>query len=288
MDKNELLNQLKRPFPVDRIHWRIGSTNIKKDTDNELKWGEVPQGSAMCYIDARDVVKRLDDVAPLAWQSRYSHAANGVFICEIGIKIEDEWLWRSNGAGETAFEAEKGGMSDAFKRAATQWGVGIYLYQIPSAWVNMSRRGNTWALNEPPSLPDWATPEGYDRLILKRKPYTERQARDFLKLIESKDAYAIYRFRMSNSEAALDEIEKEYPHKKKTEYKQLVADLSHQGRDIMLETVDSLADLIDRDDGQSVKGVLDDETERMQELIRENLSIEHQDKLAIILQEQAS
>ena len=276
MDKNELLIQLKRPFPVDRVHWRLGSTNQEKKT-----------GQAMCYIDARDVMKRLDEVVPMAWQATYSHAGGGFYICQIGIEIDGQWLWRANGAGETAFEQEKGGMSDAFKRAAILWGIGQYLYKIPSQWVNISQRGKTWVMNDKPGLPDWATPQGYDRLILKRKPYTEKQVFDLVRLIDEGDAYAVYALHNTLSEAALDAIADEFPHGKKTEYKQKSNDLKWKGREIMLETVASLAELIDADDSLGVRGILEEEDDKMQEIIKECLSGEHQDKLSIILEETA-
>lgn len=286
MNIDELLMQLKRPFPVDRVHWRIGATNLVDKNKTDLKWGDTPVGQAMCYIDSRDVMRRLDDLVPMMWQDRYSHAGSGIFICEIGIKVEGEWLWRANGAGETAFEAEKGGMSDAFKRAAVMWGIGQYLYKIPSEWVSISKRGRDWAINVPPKLPDWATPEGYDRLILKRRPYSEKQVSDLLKFIENDDSYAVYSFCMSNAEAAVDSITDDFPHGKKTEYKRKMDDLKHQGRQIMLETVASLSDLVDKNDSLGVLGIIEDETPRMIEIITECLSPEHQDKLSIILEEQ--
>jgi hypothetical protein len=53
--------------------------------------------------------------------------SNGSTCCEIGLLIEDDWLWRSNGAGNTDFEPDKGAYSDAFKRAAV---LGV---DVPSA-----------------------------------------------------------------------------------------------------------------------------------------------------------
>src|SRR5690606_17516766 len=47
------------------------------------------------------------------------------------------------GAGNTDVEADKGGISDAFKRAAVKWGVGRYLYGVESPWVKIVKRGKS-------------------------------------------------------------------------------------------------------------------------------------------------
>ena len=149
------LDDLKVPFPVDRIRWRIGATSKDKTSCMPL-----------AYVDARDVMKRLDDVCGLDWQCKYSHVTPQGVVCDIGLRfpvIDDgdaigaEWIWRSNGAGETQIEAEKGALSDAFKRAAVMWGVGRYLYYLPNKWVDLKNGKFT-----PPQLPDWATPEGFE------------------------------------------------------------------------------------------------------------------------------
>jgi hypothetical protein len=124
--------KLFAPFPPALISWRIGSMAKKPDANGKNK------GRALAYIDARDVMRRLDDVCgPANWQCRYPHA-NGKTICEIGIKIDGEWVWKANGAGDTDIEAEKGAISDAFKRAAVLWGIGRYLYDLDSPWVEVN------------------------------------------------------------------------------------------------------------------------------------------------------
>ena len=91
---------------------------------------------ALAYLDARDVMDRLDLVCgPENWQSEYVETAKGRVICKIGIRVTDDWVWKSDGAGDTAVEGEKGGISDAFKRAAVHWGIGRYLYRLSAPWV---------------------------------------------------------------------------------------------------------------------------------------------------------
>jgi hypothetical protein len=149
-----LLQELERPFPPERIHWRCGARTKSRD-----------KGIPLAYIDARDVMRRLDDVCGAYWQNRYNLAADGLLICEIGLQIDGEWIWRANGAGDTQVEAEKGKASDAFKRAAVQWGVGRYLYSLPNVWLPINEFGN---FIEQPKLPRWATPQGWEEIMEKR------------------------------------------------------------------------------------------------------------------------
>lgn len=141
----DILEQLKAPFPPDSISWRVGATNKDKT-----------KGIALAYIDARDVMNRFDEVCGINWQCRYSHVTDKGVVCEIGVKLDGEWLWRSNGAGETDVEGEKGALSDAFKRAAVLWGVGRYLYDLPNTWVELDEYKR---LKRTPELPDWAIPK---------------------------------------------------------------------------------------------------------------------------------
>lgn len=149
---NDIIAQLKAPFDPRRIHWRVGSTTKDKS-----------RGMALAYCDARDVMVRLDEVVgPENWQCRYPFLG----CCEIGIRFGDEWVWKSNGAGQSDIEAEKGQYSDAFKRAAVMWGIGRYLYMLPSPWVELDEHKR---IKETPQLPEWATPEGYWERVKKKE-----------------------------------------------------------------------------------------------------------------------
>lgn len=139
-----IIQQLKEPFDPRVVHWRVGATSKDKT-----------KGIALAYINARDAMKRLDDVCGPFWQAEYPFEG----CCRIGIKLGDEWLWRANGAGETDVEGEKGRYSDAFKRAAVLWGVGRYLYYLPNAWVPLQQQGRSHVIAQPPQLPPWALPK---------------------------------------------------------------------------------------------------------------------------------
>lgn len=160
------LDDLFKPFPENAVHFRVGATTKDKD-----------KGIALAYIDARDAYDRLDDVCgPENWQCRYPFAG----CCEIGIKIGDEWVWKANGAGETDIEGAKGQYSDAFKRAAVLWGVARYLYDLPNEWVPIQAAGRSYKLTQPPKLPQWATPAGWNRLPASEKKEVHKQTLEAL------------------------------------------------------------------------------------------------------------
>lgn len=126
---------LAAPFPPEEVSWRLGSISKEK-----------MKGMALAYLDARAVMDRLDAVCnPAGWQDKYSHA-NGKTVCDIGIKCGDEWIWKADGAGDSDIEAEKGALSDAFKRAAVRWGIGRYLYSLESPWVEIEEWGRSFRI----------------------------------------------------------------------------------------------------------------------------------------------
>ena len=119
------LGMLYAEFPREAVHWRAQS--LTKDGTKAM---------ALAYLDARDVMDRLDDaVRPENWQDSYFETAKGRLICTLSIRIGGEWISKSDGAGETDVEGEKGAISAALKRAAVKWGVGRYLYDMPAPWV---------------------------------------------------------------------------------------------------------------------------------------------------------
>lgn len=143
-----LLKQLKNPFDLKFVKFRVGATNADKT-----------MGIALAYIDFREVTKRLDDVCGIAgWQARYTPATGG-FICELSLRIDDVWITKSNAADNTQVAPLKGAASDALKRAAATWGIGRYLYYLPNTWVPIKQQGKSYVLTETPELPDWANPD---------------------------------------------------------------------------------------------------------------------------------
>ena len=121
----DLFEKLAAEFPRDAIHWRAQS--MTNDGSKAL---------ALAYLDARDVMDRLDEACgPGGWQNECVETAKGRMIGKISILVDGQWITKCDGAGDTDVEGEKGGISDALKRAAVLWGIGRYLYRLPNVWA---------------------------------------------------------------------------------------------------------------------------------------------------------
>jgi hypothetical protein len=62
----------------------------------------------------------------------------------------------------------KAGFSDALKRAALKFGVGHYLYRLPSQWCDFDPHKGQFL--RPLTLPVWAVPAGKPTGLAARKP----------------------------------------------------------------------------------------------------------------------
>lgn len=104
--------------------WRVQSFSKNK-----------AQGQCVAYIDARDVMDLLDEVCGQEnWQSDFKDIGGQTFA-GIGINIGGEWAWKWDTGSESNIEKEKGQASDSLKRAAVQWGIGRFLYDLPIQYV---------------------------------------------------------------------------------------------------------------------------------------------------------
>ena len=206
-----IFDDLKKPFKREDLEWRVLRAGVHKSTG---EWAMV-----MTYVNNRAIMDRLDKVlGPGCWQNKFAAGPDGGVICGIGIGIEhkdddgDEWLdwrWKWDGAPNTDIESVKGGLSDAMKRAAVQWGIGRYLYRLPATFAKVTSNGEYRANGkdkysgveynfkwDPPDLPDWALPED-DKLV--DKEYIEETQNKIGQLIEdakdilSEETVQIYR-----------------------------------------------------------------------------------------------
>ena len=158
---------LSRPFPPDEIEWRVAQTWIRDDQIG---------GRCFAYVTAREVMSRFDLVfGPSGWSSfiePFTAGRESGFKCRIeagGVSHEDV-------SDMTDVESVKGGASGALKRAAIHFGVGRYLYDLPSGFFTESPNGQFHAEFQapgtsgqkkrfrwdPPSLPGWAIPDVVD------------------------------------------------------------------------------------------------------------------------------
>lgn len=159
------LQKLSAPFPASDIEWRVGQAGEKRSGG---VWAKV-----LAYVTNRAIMQRLDDtVGPTRWKNEFRSAPEGEgVLCGVSIFVNDQlgWVTKWDGASNTDIEAIKGGLSNAMKRAAVQWGIGRYLYDLESGWADILPDGEkgygknktkdgTWFDWNPPDLPSWALP----------------------------------------------------------------------------------------------------------------------------------
>lgn len=91
--------------------------------------------SLLLYKDARVDMCLLDEaVGAENWQCKYSDH-KGTLFCSVGIRINNEWIWKEDAGAPSNIESQKGEASDAFKRACVRWNIGRELYSSPFIWV---------------------------------------------------------------------------------------------------------------------------------------------------------
>ena len=128
------LNKLKEPFPEADIDWRPQRSGVAPSGK--------PYAMLLAYVTNRAVMDRLDEVCGVGnWRNEFVQAPNGGVLCGISVKIDDEWVTKWDGAENTNVEAVKGGLSGSMKRAAVQWGIGRYLYKLPTTFANFHDYG---------------------------------------------------------------------------------------------------------------------------------------------------
>lgn len=119
----ELLRQLAQPFPPEMMTWKPGATKGDKCM-------------ALAYGDFRAYMKRLDELFGFEWSVRYQPWQQERIICELTIL----GVTRSS-TGEYDKQDEQSNIEGsvaeamAFKRACAMFGLGRYLYDLPSTWV---------------------------------------------------------------------------------------------------------------------------------------------------------
>jgi hypothetical protein len=124
----EILEELRKPFHPSQVTWRPGAVNA-----------EGSKALGLAYADLRAYQNRLDEVCGLDWSVSYTPWGERI-ICHLTIRgitrsstgEPDSQAERSEIAG-TATEAQ------AFKRACAMFGLGRYLYLMPSIWVEYNR-----------------------------------------------------------------------------------------------------------------------------------------------------
>lgn len=142
--------QLRDPFP-------LASLGFKPQMVKNNRALAVP------YIDARDVAQRLDDVVGIEnWSDDYVPLGDGQVMCKLSVCIGGKWVTKCDVGGESEQpdkgDREKAAFSDALKRAAVKFGIGRYLYSMPSQWCDYDQVKKQFS--QTPSVPAKFLPAG--------------------------------------------------------------------------------------------------------------------------------
>jgi hypothetical protein len=159
----ELVAALEVPFDPSQIEWRVMNTT---------KGQQPARGQVVPYADQRAYTDRLNALfTPAGWTRKYTIHTSANFertgdqkivakvlvTCELTIfglgshsATGEEWADDPN-AGTSA-EAQ------AFKRSASCFGLGRYLYYFTGTWVDLDERKRPKSV---PQLAGWATPTGW-------------------------------------------------------------------------------------------------------------------------------
>lgn len=128
----EDMAKLKAPFAVAEHEFRQGHTNKAK---TKMRW--------FVYVRREAIINRLDELFPGQWECEiireqtfqdYATATCRTTIC--GLKRDGT----GNGNGNADGNNEKGAATDAFKRAASMWGIGLYLQNTPMIWTDYNEQ----------------------------------------------------------------------------------------------------------------------------------------------------
>jgi hypothetical protein len=131
----EAAEHLRRPYMPNALKWKI-QTQFGGEKNDKGRYVKPPSGGiVIAYIDARLVVEHLNKVVPHLWSMRTELLSLGQGGSERGMRVKC-WLTIDGieradvgvGSGPEAFKAAH---SDALKRAAKLYGVGVSLHAVP-------------------------------------------------------------------------------------------------------------------------------------------------------------
>lgn len=153
------LTELRRPFTPGAVKWKI-QTNPRPEQNKKAM--------IVAHIDARLVAARLNMVAP-EWSDEFEEGLHGSVLCRLTVcghtRTDVGWDEARDGEGNVTDAGIKGLYSDAFKRAAVQFGVGAFLYSLPrqyAAAADLKQIGRSWYLT--PAL-EKRLRDGYSRWL---------------------------------------------------------------------------------------------------------------------------
>jgi hypothetical protein len=159
----ELVAALEVPFDPSQVEWRVMNTT---------KGQQPVRGQVVPYADQRAYTDRLNALfTPAGWTRKYTIHTSANFertsdqkivakvlvTCELTIF----GLGSHSATGEEFADNPNAGTSaeaQAFKRSASCFGLGRYLYYFTGTWVDLDERKRPKSV---PQLAGWATPAGW-------------------------------------------------------------------------------------------------------------------------------
>ena len=132
--EKDLNKKLSAKTPDSERKYRVGNT---------FDYQGKKFANMLCYVDARYVQDKLDEVIGTGhWSSDFMEIKGSLF-CRITISFlrndgEIGIVSKMDCGTESNVEKQKGEASDAFKRSAVQLGIGRDLYNLPSYRAEMN------------------------------------------------------------------------------------------------------------------------------------------------------
>jgi hypothetical protein len=147
-DTHPIAERLAATFPASEVRWEPQTVSGNR-------------ALAICYIDARAVIDRLDDVLGIdGWTDAYELLPYGAVVCTLKAKIGNDWITKQDVGGPSEQpddgDRRKAAFSDALKRAAVKLGIGRYLYRCPRQWIDYDPQKRQFTST--PALPPSALP----------------------------------------------------------------------------------------------------------------------------------
>lgn len=118
---------LRRPFMPEAVRFKVQSTVGQKTS---------PRGGVVvAYIDARLVVERLNAVCPHLWHDEYTVIDPKHLLCKLTVgRVTRQDVGEAAGMSKDLY-------SDALKRAAVKFGVGVSVYALPQVYLPVGEKG---------------------------------------------------------------------------------------------------------------------------------------------------
>jgi hypothetical protein len=130
------------------------------------------KSKAMCvaYIDARIVIQRLNEVCEYGWHREHFALGNDKY-CRLGVIMPDgSVVWRSDvGDSDNETETSKTAASDSFKRAAVQFGLGLFLYDLDIVKLPTKQSGNYYDVVDDKGNKIWDLTDHINKMLKSPK-----------------------------------------------------------------------------------------------------------------------